>query len=84
MPSKQEIASCRWMTADFEVYSSQYTRAEFHGPQLLANSHNAGIYGCVAHSAALGQSRSLSTRYCPHSGRRPDFNERGLSRSRER
>ena len=32
MPTKQEIASCRWMTEqDLEVYSSEYTRTGFQG-----------------------------------------------------
>jgi pimeloyl-ACP methyl ester carboxylesterase len=32
MPSKEQIASCRWMTeADLEMYSTQYTRTGFQG-----------------------------------------------------
>src|SRR5262249_25748379 len=32
MPSKEQIASCHWMTeADLEVYTAQYTRTGFQG-----------------------------------------------------
>jgi pimeloyl-ACP methyl ester carboxylesterase len=32
MPTKQEVASCRWMTErDLEVYSAEYTRTGFQG-----------------------------------------------------